>query len=189
MGFIQCVKTQQGAGTLFNTYTTAKSVINPQALWTIPAGYLQVGDYIRVSVRGGISNIVTAQPTFTFQCMMGSIVVFTTGAMTTTTTAHVTIPFKYDAVLRLDTIGSGTSAKFMGQGHIEGAMFLVSGAAADSTASVGELMGPNTAPALGTGFDSTIANVFDFWCGISVSQATNGIQINHYTVELLSERN
>lgn len=189
MGFVQCMKTQQAAGTLFNTYTTAKTVINPQALWTIPAGYLQVGDVIRVTVHGGVSNIVTAQPTFTFQIMMGSIIVHTSGAILTTTTAHTTIPFTYIFRGRVDTIGSGTTAKLMGQGMLTGRMFLISGAVGDPTLGEGEVMCPNTAPALGTGFDSTIANNLDFFVGISVSQATNGIQIQEYTVELLSERN
>jgi hypothetical protein len=37
---------QQAAATLFNTFTTAKSVINPQAK-------------LRIVIRGAISNIVT----------------------------------------------------------------------------------------------------------------------------------
>jgi hypothetical protein len=189
MGLIQCMKTQHATGTLLNTYTTAKSVINPQALWVIPAGYLQVGDSLVVSVQGAISNVVTSQPTFTFQCMMGSIVVHTSGAITTTTSAHVTIPFFYEAHLTLDSEGSGTAAKFRGQGKAEGQMFLYSSATADSTLGLATIMGPNTAPAVGTGFDSTIANIFDFWVGISASLSTNGIQIHQYKVRLESERN
>jgi hypothetical protein len=44
-------------------------------------------------------------------------------------------------------------------------------------------MCPNTAPAVGTGFDSTIANIMDFWVGLSVNGATTGIQIYNYSVE------
>jgi hypothetical protein len=47
-------------------------------------------------------------------------------------------------------------------------------------------MAPNTAPAAGTGFDSTIANILDFWVGISVSNAANGIQVYQYFVEALN---
>jgi hypothetical protein len=183
------MKTQHAAGTLFNTYTTAKSVINPQALWIVPGGFLQVGDKIRVKVFGAISNIVTSQPTFTFQCMMGSIVVHTSGAITTTTTAHTTIPFEYEVYMTLRSEGSGTAAQFMGQGKLTGQMWVYSGATADATSGLATIMCPNTAPALGTGFDSTIANIFDFWVGISASSASNGVQIQQYCVELLSERN
>jgi hypothetical protein len=194
MGYSQCLKTQHGAGTLLNTYTTAKSVINPQAQLIIPGGFLQVGDHLRIRVAGGISNIVTAQPTFTFQAVMGpanppTIVVHTSQAILTTTTAHTLIPFTYQLTMRLDSEGSGTNAKFLSVADLTGIMFLISGAVGDPTLGVGELLAPNTAPAVGTGFDSTIANIVDFFVGISVSNAANGIQVYQYSVELISERN
>ena len=188
-GYSQLLTCQHAAGTLFNTYTTAKSVINTQALYTIPPNYLRVGDYLRVRVSGGISNVVTAQPTFTFQVMMGSIVVHTSQAVTTTTTAHTLIPFIYQVVMRLDSEGSGTAAKFVSQADLTGIMFEISGANADPTLGVGEVLCPNTAPAVGTGFDSTISNILDFWVGIGTSNAGNGIQVYQYTAELLSDRN
>lgn len=189
MGFPQVTKTQHAVGTLQNTFTTAKSVINPQALWAIPAGYLQVGDKIRVIVDGAISNTLTLQPTFTFQVMMGANIVHTSTAILTTTTAHTNIPFHYEVDLTLDSEGSGTAAKFRGQGKLLGQMFVYSGATADSVAGTSIILCPNTAPAVGAGFDSTIANILDFFTAISVSSASNGIQIHQYHVELLSERN
>ena len=45
---------------------------------------------------------------------------------------------------------------------------------------------PATAPAVGTGFDSTIANLLDFWVGFSISNSGNGVQVYQYTVEQLS---
>jgi hypothetical protein len=84
----ETIASQKAAASLLNTYTTAKSVIDPTALVTLPPNYLQIGKQVRITVLGGISNIVTAQPTFTFQVMMGSIVVHTSGAILTTTTAH-----------------------------------------------------------------------------------------------------
>lgn len=177
---------QTGAGTLLNTYTTAKSVINPQALVTLPPNYLYAGKTLRVKVQGGISNVVTSQRTFTFQVMMGSIVVHTSGAITTTTTAHTLIPFDYEVLLRTDTVGSGTSAHFLAQGVLRGIMWVISGAVADPTAGMATIMCPNTAPAVGTGFDSTIANIVDFWVGLSASESTTGIQIYNYTLEALN---
>lgn len=194
MGLIQLLRTQHQAGTLQNTYTTAKSVINSQAITPIPPGFLQLGDTVRVRASGGISNIVTSQPTFTFQVMMGTaqpsnIIAFTTGAITTTTTAHTLIPFEIEIYLRLDSEGSGTAAKWLGQACLRGIMWVVSGATADLTDSMSIIMAPNTAPAVGTGFDSTVLNYLDFFVGISASSASNGIQIYQYTVEYLSERN
>jgi hypothetical protein len=182
----ELITAQTSAGTLFNTYTTAKTVINPQALVSLPPNYLYPGKILRVKVQGGISNVITAQPTFTFQVMMGAIVVHTSGAILTTTTAHALIPFDYEVLLRCDTVGNGTTAKFLAQGKLTGIMFVISGAVGDPTAGVGTIMCPNTAPAVGTGFDSTIANVMDFFVGISVSNAANGIQVYNYCVEALN---
>lgn len=178
---------QQAAGTAFNTYTTAKSVINPQALVTLPPNYLTLGAQYRVKVQGGISNVVTAQPTFTFQVMMGSIVVHTSGAISTTTTAHTTIPFDYEVLLRVDSVGSGTSAKFLAQGILRGIMWTIGANADPTTNNCTTMLCPNTAPAVGTGFDSTIANIMDFWVGIGTSNAGNGVQIYNYTVEQIGQ--
>src|SRR6266550_3096103 len=161
---------QQAAGTLLNTYTTSKSVINPQALLTLPPNYLTEGTMLRVKAQGGISNIVTSQPTFTFEVRLGptaNIIVHTSQAVLTTTTAHTLIPFDYEVQLRVDSVGSGTAAKMLAQGVLRGIMFVISGAVADPTAGVGTIMCNNTAPAVGTGFDSTIANILDFWVGLS----------------------
>ncbi len=182
----ETIASQAAAGSLLNTYTTAKSVINPQALVSLPPNYLYPGKILRVKVQGGISNIVTSQRTFTFQVMMGAIIVHTSGAILTTTTAHTLIPFDYEVLLRVDTVGSGTTAKFLAQGKLTGMMFLVSGAVGDPTLGAGVIMCPNTAPAVGTGFDSTIANIMDFWVGLSASEATTGIQVYNYTVEALN---
>lgn len=182
----ETIASQVAAGTLLNTYTAAKSVINPTALVTLPPNYLYPGKQFRITVLGGISNVVTAQPTFTFQVMMGTIVVHTSGAILTTTTAHTIIPFKYVVDMRVDSIGSGTAAKFLAQGVLEGIMFVMAGAVADPTTGITRIMCPNTAPAVGTGFDSTISNILDFWTGISVSNAGNGIQVFEYYAEALN---
>ena len=44
------------------------------------------------------------------------------------------------------------------------------------------LMAPNTAPAVGTGFDSTVANILDFWAGFSISNSGNNITVHQYKV-------
>lgn len=182
--FTQVLTSQKAAGTLFNTYTTAKTVLNATELLTLPANFLEVGRKLRVKASGGLSNIVTTPGTVTFQIMMGSIVAWTSGAIQMSTTAHTLIPFDLEVLLRTDSIGASTAAKFLGMGKLNGIMFTV-GAGADSTTVVGQFPVPATAPAVGTGFDSTIANILDFWVGFSISNAGNGVQLYDYTVELL----
>ncbi len=183
--YAQVLASQRAAGTLFNTYTTAKSVINVTELVPMPGNYLQQGSRLRVRVWGGLSNIVTTPGTVTFQIMMGSIVVWTSGALQMSTTAHTLTPFELEVMLRLDTAGSGTAAKFMGGGKVVGLSLQIGAGAADATVSNDVLSTPAAAPAVGTGFDSTISDILDFWVGFSSSNAGNGVQVYDYTVEQL----
>lgn len=177
----QVLINQQAAGTLFNTYTAAKTVINPQALYPLPPQFWTVGKMLEINVVGAISNVVTTPGTIALQVMHGTIVVFTTGAMQLSTTAHTTLPFWADILLTCRAVGSTTAANLMGQARVM-SQTIAATSVADSTTSHTVLMAPNTAPAVGTGFDSTISNTLDFWAGFSTSNAGNGIQIHQYKV-------
>lgn len=178
----ETIASQDAAGTLFNTYTTSKSVINAQALYTtIPNKTFRPGRRFAIDVQGAISNIVTTPGTLTFEVKVGSVIAFTTGAIQLSTTAHTTLPFWLRIKLTCRAVGAGTSANLMGQAVIESRTVKAT-AVADGTETHAVLMAPNTAPAVGTGFDSTIANIWDFWAGFSISDAGNGVQIQQYEV-------
>lgn len=182
-GWRQTLVTQQAAGTLFNSYTTAKSVINPQAIIVLPAGFFDTpGRMMRFQAWGGISNIITTPGTLTFQIMFGSVIVFTSGAIQLNATAHTTLPFRFDATLTCQVVGSSTTAKFMGTGEVAGIMFTNTAAQVDGVNTSSIIQVPATAPAQGTGFDSTAAQTVDFWAGFSISNAGNGIQVAQYAV-------
>lgn len=192
MGFPQTMKTQHAAGTLFSSYTTAKSVINPQAIWTIPAGYLQIGDLLEVEIWGAISNIVTTPGLMNLQVKLGptaNIVAFDTGNVQLNATAHTTLPFWAKLVLTLRSEGSATAAQLMGQAYLHGVMFTRTAAQVDGANSETLISAPAATPALGTGFDSTVVNLLDLWAGFTISNAGNGIQVQQYRVMLHSERN
>ena len=182
----QMLVNQTAAGTAFNTYTTAKSVINAQALTTLPPGWWYPGRTIEVSVDGALSNIVTTPGTITFQVMMGSIVAFTTGAIQLNATAHTLLPFTFDARLTCRAVGASTSANLIGQARLGGIHFTLTAGQVDAVNTSGLFMAPATAPAVGTGFDSTIANILDFWAGFSISNAGNGVTIHQYRVVALN---
>jgi hypothetical protein len=117
--------------------------------------------------------------------MMGSIVVYTSGAIQMSTTAHTLRPFELDVTLRLDSAGSGTAAKFMAGGYATALNLQLGAGAVDGTVTESIIAAPATAPAVGTGFDSTISNILDFWTGFSISNGGNGVQLYDYTVEQL----
>lgn len=178
------------AGTLYNTYTTAKSMLTSttvteasSGLALLPQGFFSRGGYTEIDVHAGISNRVTGPDTFTINIVAGGVIAFTTGAINLTTTAHTTIPAIFRFMLTCRAEGSGTTANLMGQCKAEGQMIAMAASLADGAANTGWAMAPNTAPAVGTGFDSTIANALDFHVAQSVSNAGNGFQLHQYVVK------
>lgn len=192
-GYSQTLKTQHHVNPGFATFTTAKSVINPQALYILPAGALMVGDGLRFTIRGAISNIVTTPGLMNFQIKIGptaNIVVFDTGNIQLNATAHTLLPFKLDVLLTLRSDGPlATNAQFMPWSEIAGVMFTKTAAQVDGVNSESVIQEPVTAPVLGTAFDSTVANIVDLWAGFTISNAANLVRIDQYIIELLSERN
>lgn len=185
----QLIATIPAAGTLYNTYTTAKSMLTSATATaasagfvTLPPGFFQPGSLLDIEFIAGISNRVTGPDTFTVQVMVGSVIAFTSGAINLTTTAHTTIPCYGRILLTCRSVGNGTLATLMGQATIEGQMIAMGSGLADAAANTGWAMGPNTAPAVGTGFDSTVANTLDLFVAQSVSNAGNGFQLQQYKV-------
>lgn len=182
----QGLAAQRGQGTLFNTYTTAKTVINQEALYPIGGNSQSLGDSYHVSVKGGVSNIVTTPGTITFQIMFGTIVVWSSGAIQLNATAHTLLPFSLEVdliVQLLNTTVGGAVAKMMGIGVLTGVMFTKTAGQVDGANSESVITVPVTAPALGAAFDSTISQTMDFWAGFSISAAGNGIQVATYRVD------
>ena len=182
----ELISVQVAAGTSFGTFTTAKTVINPQALVVLPAGFFTIGKKLRIRVNGGIGTLVTTPGTITFQVMIGSVIAFTTGAIQLNATAHTNLPFRLDIDLVCRAVGSGTSANLMGQAIATGVMFTKTAGQTDGANSETVIMVPVTAPAVGTGFDSTIANILDFFTGFSISNAANTVKIEQYECESLN---
>lgn len=185
----QPVTTQTAAGAAFNTYTTAKSVINAQNLYSFAPNYFQVGTKLRLTIHMAISNIVTTPGTVVFQVMLGSVVVFTTGNIQLNATAHTLLPAKLVVDLTCqvaNTTVGGAIAQFMGQGVLTGVMFTKTAGQTDGANSETVINVPVTSPALGTAFDGTISQILDFWAGFSISNGGNGIKVAQYEVELLN---
>lgn len=186
-GWNQAVVSQRAAGTLFTGYTTAKTVINQGDLYSFAPNFFQIGQRLRITVNMAISNIVTTPGTVTFQVMLGTIVVWTSGAVQLNATAHTTLPARLvvDLVCQLANTGvGGAVAKFMGMGKLDGIMFTLTAGQTDGANTSASLMVPATAPALGTAFDGTVSQILDFWTGFSISNAGNGIQVADFCVEI-----
>lgn len=176
---------QPDAGTLFNTYTTAVTVINPNARYTLPANFCRINRKLRVIIQGAISNIVTTPGLMNFQVKFGSVAVYDSGNIQLNATAHTTLPFWATIDLTVRAVGITTSANLMGLGLLVGKMFTTTAGTADGT-DMPAIIAPATAPVVGTGFDSTIANIVDLFVGFTISNAGNGIRIDQYELVALN---
>lgn len=179
-GWQETIAVQRAAGTLFATYTTAKTVINPDALVTLPANFFVPGRMMRIGVTGAISNIVTTPGLMNFQVIVGGIAAFDTGNIQLNATAHTTLPFWLDILLTCRAIGNGTAANLIGLANVTGRMFTLTAGQTDDAQGMQTILAPATAPAVGAGFNSTIANILDFFVGFTISNGGNGVQIHQY---------
>jgi len=168
--------TQQAVGTALTNSTTATSLLNGQSKFTLPAQFLDtIGSKLRVRASGRISTAASTPGTLTLDIRFGSVVVFNGGASGTLATSATNLTWKFEADLYVLTVGSSTTATAYGSG-------ILTSAALSATTPV--MLLPTSAPAAGTGFDSTTASVVDFFATFSVANASNSIRCDDY--ELIS---
>jgi len=165
---------------------SATTLLPTNALKTFPADFWEIGRALEIDVLGSLGTLVTTPGTMTFALKLGSVVAFTTGAIQLNATAHTTKPFWLKVFLTCRAVGSGTSANLMGQAIAFGAMFTATAGQADGANSQTILMAPATAPAVGTGFDSTAAQQLDLHGTFSIADAANTCAVHQYLVKLLN---
>jgi hypothetical protein len=186
--WVETLITSQVDGAALANTTTATSLLPGAAKYVLPSGHFSnIGKAMRIRGMGRLSNIVTTPGTFTLDVRFNStpIIVFNGGAMQMSTTAHTSLPIWFEILLTCRAIGSGTAANLMGQGWASSQSLSLT-AVADSTTSPATLLIPNTAPAVGTGFDSTVANVVDLFGAFSIANAGNSFTLHQYTLESLN---
>jgi len=184
-GYMETIATSQVDGPALASFTTAVSCLPTPARHTIAPDDWYLGKRLWISAQGRIGNVVTAAPTFTFQFMLGptsNIIAFTTGAILCSTTAHTTLPFWLDIMLTCRAMGSGTSANLIGQARAMSRAFVDVSGADVTTIGHPDLLVPETNPAVGTGFDSNVANIADLFVACSASNAANTVQVTQYSL-------
>lgn len=162
------------------TGTAAGSLLPAAAKFTMPAGKLQVGQQIRIRASGKISNIVTTPGNLTLTVLFNStpITVWTGGAMALNVVAKTNVSWVLDLMLTVVSIGSGTAATLLGIGTLTSESVVGAAAGTTLTACL-----PASAPAAGTGFDSTVANVIDLQGQFSLTG--NSMTLDAYELTLL----
>lgn len=174
------VSSQVDGATL--TAAAAASCIPAAALVTIPAGYWQIGRMMKVTAYGRISCAVTTPGTARFQVRHAAISIFDSGALNLNIVAKTNVPWWLEIIMTCRAIGSGTSANVFGFGNFQSEA--VVGSPANTAGGNGSLVCPVGAPAVGTGFDSTIANIQDLFFTQTVG--TGSLICHSYKVESLN---
>lgn len=189
LSFQETLIVSQVDGTALTNSTTATSIIPAAARFTLPSNFFWVpGKSLRISASGRISTVTTTPGNLTLAVNLGTvaspIIAYTTGAMSLNTTAQTNATWIAQFILTCRAIGASTSANLMGTGYWSSRAIL--GSAAVGSGGDGLDVQPDTAPAVGTGFDSTITNVVDLFATFSVANAANSIQCHQYVLESLN---
>jgi hypothetical protein len=177
----------QSDGTALNTSTTETSILPTQARIVLPANFFTYpGQTLRMRAMGRVSNIVTTPGTLTFKTKFNTtpIAVASSGALALNVAAKTSVTWILDWDLTCRTVGGGTSATIMFSGQWQSESVIGSPAAGAGGAS--SHIFPASTPAVGTGFDSTVANLIDLTAQWSVSNAGNSIQLHSYKLESLN---
>jgi len=150
---------------------------------SIPAGYWQIGRQWRLTATGRISCVVTTPGTARFDLRLGAVTVFDTLAMNLNIVAKTNVGWFLDVILTCRSVGTGTSATLFSQGRFTSEAVIAS--PLPTVGGSGTLTVPvNTAPVVGTGFDSTIANALDF--RFTQTVATGSMTMHQFLVEQLT---
>lgn len=187
-GFLERIIDIGAAGTALATSTTKTSLLAGLTgeQGTLPAKYFErTGKSIRITAGGRISTVVTTPGTLTLCVRFGSIDVFDSGLMTLNTTAKTNVPWIFEVDLFARAIGSSTSANLIGVGKFISEAVIGAPAPTAGGETV-HVLPYNTAPAVGSGFDSTAAQLLDFMGQWSVSNASNSIRLETFTVDVWS---
>lgn len=166
--------------TMFDTYTTAKTVLPPGSLIDFPKNFFTLGKKLSVILDLTMKNIVTTPGTFTPSIRLAGNDVASPGAIQMTTTSNTGVNGRIIANLEVQV--GGATAQFMHSWCGWCINFCNVGATgANNAAGTGYFQGPNP-PALGTAFDATAALTLDFFNAFSISNSTTGIQVRQYRV-------
>lgn len=162
----QVLFSQQAAGPSLTAAAAASMLIasSPvagQNRYTIPAGLLQVGSRLRFTASGIISSVVTTPGSVTYDVRFGVIVMFSSGSMPLNIVAQTNVNWELEINMTIRSIGATNAATLWAAGKWLSGASINTAAPATGPGPGGQLLPYGSAQAISTGFDSTVANVFD----------------------------
>jgi hypothetical protein len=182
LGYTNVLVTGQADSSAVANTTTATSILPSQARLVIPGGYLSIiGQMLTVEAAGRVSTNGAGAGTLQFTVRAGptsTIAIATSPAFTLNTNVKTNVTWRIRWDLTLRAVGNGTTANFMHTG--DWLSEAVVGSPIPTVGGSGDLLIPATAPAVGTGFDSTVDNTFDLFAQWNTASVGNSIQTHQY---------
>lgn len=174
--------------TALTASVTPTTIIHPTWRPQLYAGFWYPGKKVKLIAHGRVSNIVTTPGTLTLDIRVGpadppTIVCCNGGAMALNVVAKTNVPWWLEWVITCRTAGNGTGATLMHQGIWQSES--VVGSPLPSAGGAGCHMLPNAAPAVGTGFNSTVGLFIDLFGTWSLNNA-NSILTHQFHMEELN---
>lgn len=188
LGFRERILEVAEDGAALASSTTQTSILPAvRKVAALPVGYFdRIGRVLAFMFSGRISTVVTTPGTLTLTVRLGSVDVFSSGAMTLNTTAQTNVNWTFEGELICRAIGASTSTTLFPKG-CRFSSHAVIGSPAPTAGGGGVHMLPyNAAPAVGSGFDNSAAQAIDIMATWSVSNASNSIQMHCGHIDLYS---
>lgn len=161
------------------TLLAEASLLPPATKLTLPANFIdQIGKRFVVRAQGRCSNVVTTPGTLTLRLKFGAIIVGASKAIALNIVAKTNVGWHLDWYFTARAIGATTTAQFMHNGIWVSESVVGAAAGASGSAVLQDT------PVVGTGFDSTIANVVDLAAIFSITG--NSIQAHDFSIESLN---
>lgn len=176
--------TAQGDGPALSATVTQASIIPPDSQLVLPGNYFQIGTCLKITAQGRVSNVVTTPGTLLFQVLFGATAVFNNAAaaMNLNVVAKTNVTWWLEILMTCRAIGATANLMGIGQWTSES----VVGAPANTAGGAGSLFIPPSAPAVGSNFDSRVAQTVDLQAKFSVATAGTSLQVHEYKVEALN---
>lgn len=183
-GYVGVLKSSPATATAVTSNLTDSTLFTAtDNIFTLPANFFTfVGQMLRITIGGQMSNIITTPGTLTPTVYFGSVKVFAGAALQLNAVAKTNVSWLMTLLLVCRSVGSGTAATMLGLGTF--ASESIVGSPVPASGGAGQLLLPATAPAAGTGFDCTASQAVDVRANFSLTG--NSITSMLYVLESLN---
>lgn len=165
------------------TAAAAASCVPTYVPAPIPGNYWQIGRTWRITASGRISCAVTTPGTARFDLRMGAVTAWDSLAIPLNIVAKTNVLWRLNVDLVCRSVGPSTSATLFGTGVFFSEANLNTAVPSTGPGPGGQLVPYNTAPVVGSGFDSTISNAMDF--RFTQTVATGSLTLHQFIIEQL----